>query len=171
MSLHYFKEAGPGTGFFDQSSIGFYFHPEDAEVKYSVARDGIAQMGWEIPPGHPNWKVGSSRIFEKPTILVSLHPHMHFRGESMKYTAYYPDGTKEVLLDVLRRLRANGPAVVMATHDISVAHLACGHACLLNRGQVAFGPLEQALTADTLKRTYGEHAVVLAEGTTFLPAH
>jgi manganese/iron transport system ATP-binding protein len=59
----------------------------------------------------------------------------------------------------------------MATHDISVAHLACGHACLLNRRQVAFGPLEQALTADTLKRTYGEHAVVLAEGTAFLTTH
>jgi manganese/iron transport system ATP-binding protein len=79
--------------------------------------------------------------------------------------------TQDVLLEVLRRLRSNGTAVVMATHDISVAHLACGHACLLNRGQVAFGPLEQALTAETLKRTYGEHAVVLAEGTTFLPAH
>jgi hypothetical protein len=100
MSLHYFKEAGPGTGFFDQSSIGFYFHSEDADIQYTVARDGIAQMSWEIPPGHPNWKIGSSRIFDEPTILVSLHPHMHFRGESMKYTAYYPDGTKEVLLDV-----------------------------------------------------------------------
>ncbi|HEX7096862.1 MAG TPA: metal ABC transporter ATP-binding protein [Acidimicrobiales bacterium] len=79
--------------------------------------------------------------------------------------------TQDVLLDVLARLRAQGTAVVMATHDISVAHLACGHACLLNRRQVAFGPLETALTADTLKRTYGEHAVVLAEGTTFLTAH
>jgi manganese/iron transport system ATP-binding protein len=79
--------------------------------------------------------------------------------------------TQEVLLKVLGRLRNDGAAVVMATHDISVAHLACGHACLLNRRQVAFGPLDQALTADTLKRAYGEHAVVLAEGTTFLPAH
>jgi manganese/iron transport system ATP-binding protein len=79
--------------------------------------------------------------------------------------------TQEVLLGVLRRLRAAGAAVVMATHDISVAHLACGHACLLNRRQVAFGRLDEALTADTLKRTYGEHAVVLAEGTAFLTAH
>jgi manganese/iron transport system ATP-binding protein len=79
--------------------------------------------------------------------------------------------TQQVLLDVLQRLRSAGVAVVMATHDIAVAHLACGHACLLNRRQVAFGPLDEALTADTLKRTYGEHAVVLAEGTTILPTH
>jgi manganese/iron transport system ATP-binding protein len=78
--------------------------------------------------------------------------------------------TQDVLLEVLARLRADGTAVVMATHDISVAHLACGHACLLNRRQVAFGPLEGTLTADTLKQTYGPHAVVLAEGTAFITA-
>lgn len=79
--------------------------------------------------------------------------------------------TQEVLIEVIGRLRAAGAAVVMATHDISVAHLACGHACLLNRRQVAFGPIEVALTADTLKSAYGHHAVVLAEGTTLLAAH
>ncbi len=79
--------------------------------------------------------------------------------------------TQEVLIEVIGRLRSQGAAVVMATHDISVAHLACGHACLLNRRQVAFGPIEVALTADALKSAYGHHAVVLAEGTTLLAAH
>ena len=79
--------------------------------------------------------------------------------------------TQEVLIDVLGRLRAAGTAVVMATHDLSVAHLACDHACLLNRRQVAFGPIHQALTAETLTSTYGHHAVVLAEGTAIVAAH
>ena len=79
--------------------------------------------------------------------------------------------TQDVLIEVLGRLRANGTAVVMATHDISVAHLACGHACLLNRRQVAFGPLDEALTADALKSTYGQHSVVLAEGTALVTTH
>ena len=79
--------------------------------------------------------------------------------------------TQDVLIEVLGRLRAAGTAVVMATHDISVAHLACGHACLLNRHQVAFGRLDDALTADTLKATYGHHAVMLAEGTALLSNH
>ena len=79
--------------------------------------------------------------------------------------------TQEVLLTVLARLRAAGTAVVMATHDVAVAHLACGHACLLNRRQVAFGPIESSLTADLLTEVYGQHTVVLTEGTTFVHTH
>ena len=100
LSMHYFKSAGPGTGFYDQTAVGFKFHPKDVEVKYKVSRGGIGSRGWEIPPGHGNWQVGSSRTYKTDTVFISLHPHMHFRGSSMKYTAYYPDGTTEVLLDV-----------------------------------------------------------------------
>ena len=78
--------------------------------------------------------------------------------------------TTEVVLDVLAELRAEGVALVMATHDLSIAHLACGDACLLNRHQVAFGPIGQALTADTLKQTYGGTALVLAGGSTIITA-
>jgi manganese/iron transport system ATP-binding protein len=79
------------------------------------------------------------------------------------------DGTTtEVLLRVLAGLQSEGMAVVMATHDLSVAHLACGNACLLNRRQVAFGPIEQALTADSLRETYGGSAVTLAGGSTIV---
>ncbi len=78
--------------------------------------------------------------------------------------------TTEVVLDVLAELRDEGVALVMATHDLSIAHLACGDACLLNRHQVAFGPIGQALTADTLKQTYGGTALVLAGGSTIITA-
>ena len=76
----------------------------------------------------------------------------------------------DLLLDVLDALRADGVAVVMATHDLSVAHLACGDACLINRRQVAFGPIEEALTAERLRETYGAGAVVLAGGSTIVTA-
>ncbi|MCH8858586.1 MAG: hypothetical protein IID54_03300, partial [Proteobacteria bacterium] len=100
ISMHYFKEVGPGTGFWDQTSIGFKFHEKGADVKYKVTRGGISARGWEIPPRQGDWLVGSSRTYNSDTVLISLHPHMHFRGKSMKYTAYYPDGTTETLLDV-----------------------------------------------------------------------
>ena len=32
--------------------------------------------------------------------MLSMHPHMHLRGKDMMYTAYYPDGTSELLLSV-----------------------------------------------------------------------
>jgi manganese/iron transport system ATP-binding protein len=76
----------------------------------------------------------------------------------------------DLLLDVLDELRADGVAVVMATHDLSIAHLACGAACLINGHQVAFGPIDEALTADRLRETYGDRAVVLAGGSTIVTA-
>ena len=79
--------------------------------------------------------------------------------------------TSDLLLDVLIQLRGHGVTVVMSTHDLSVAHLACDQACLLNHHQVAFGPLDQSLTPDLLGRTYGGSAVVLAGDSTIVTAH
>jgi manganese/iron transport system ATP-binding protein len=76
----------------------------------------------------------------------------------------------DLLLDVLDALRNDGVAVVMATHDLSIAHLACGDACLINHHQVAFGPIDEALTAERLQQTYGARAVVLAGGSTIVTA-
>jgi manganese/iron transport system ATP-binding protein len=74
--------------------------------------------------------------------------------------------TTDSLLTVLQRLREDGVAVVMSTHDLSVAHLACGEACLLNHHQVAFGPIEESLSADHLRRTYGGSALLIETGDT-----
>ena len=40
------------------------------------------------------WKVRSD------SHLLSMSPHMHFRGKSFAYTAHYPDGRSEILLSV-----------------------------------------------------------------------
>jgi manganese/iron transport system ATP-binding protein len=76
--------------------------------------------------------------------------------------------TTESLLLVLAGLRAKGVAIVMSTHDLSVAHLACDDACLLNHHQIAFGPITDALSADRLKATYGGSALLLEGGTTVI---
>ena len=71
--------------------------------------------------------------------------------------------TQSVLLEVLGELRADGVAVVISTHDLAIAHLACGEACLLNRHQIAFGPVAATLTPALLRQTYGPKALVLAD--------
>ena len=76
--------------------------------------------------------------------------------------------TTEVLLDVLAEQRKAGVAVVMATHDLTIAHLACDTGCLLNHHQVAFAPIGEALTPELLGETYGRSAVVLAGGCTIV---
>ncbi len=102
MSLHYHKEPGAGTGVWDQSAVGFKFHPKGTADLHKVTWNTIGNGTFEIPPGHANWEVGGGRVFLKDTVLLSLHPHMHYRGKDMKYTAYYPDGTQEILLNVDR---------------------------------------------------------------------
>jgi manganese/iron transport system ATP-binding protein len=76
--------------------------------------------------------------------------------------------TTELLLDVLAELRADGASVVMSTHDLSIAHLACGEACVLNRHQVSFGPIAHAVTPDRLERAYGRGTVLLAGDSTIV---
>ena len=99
ISMHYHKEAGPGTGTWDQSTIGLFFHPKDAEVR-EIEVSPIGNMAFEIAPDAPNWEVGMARTFKRPVTLLWMLPHMHFRGDAARYVAYYPDGREEVLLDV-----------------------------------------------------------------------
>jgi manganese/iron transport system ATP-binding protein len=69
--------------------------------------------------------------------------------------------SQERLLAALAELRAQGAAVVMSTHDLALAHLACDEACLLNHHQFGFGPLEATLTPERLRATYGGQALQL----------
>jgi manganese/iron transport system ATP-binding protein len=79
--------------------------------------------------------------------------------------------TTDVLVRVLGRLRDDGVGVVMSTHDLAVAHLTCGEACVLNRRTVAYGPIADTLTPDNLAAAYGHRALVLASGATVVTAH
>jgi manganese/iron transport system ATP-binding protein len=76
--------------------------------------------------------------------------------------------TTDALLTVLHELRAEGVAVVMSTHDLSIAHLACEEACLLNHHQIAFGPIGVTLTPSKLEQTYGGGAIVLVKDSTII---
>jgi manganese/iron transport system ATP-binding protein len=79
--------------------------------------------------------------------------------------------TTDILVTVLARLRETGAGVVMSTHDLAVAHLTCGEACILNRRPVAYGPIADALTPANLAAAYGHRAVVLASGATVVTTH
>ena len=99
-SMHYNKEAGEGSGFHDRSEIGFVFADAPESELREVKFDSIGNLTFEIPPGHDRWKVGAARVFPVETDLLALWPHAHLRAVAVRYDAYYPDGTTEVLLDV-----------------------------------------------------------------------
>lgn len=99
-NMHYHKEAGPGTGKYDQSMVSFRFWDEqnDPPITHAVERTGITNFTFEIPPEHPYWEVGAAKTFDEDTTIMALHPHMHLRGKDARYVAHYPDGTTELLL-------------------------------------------------------------------------
>jgi manganese/iron transport system ATP-binding protein len=69
--------------------------------------------------------------------------------------------SEELLLAALGRLKSAGAAVLMSTHDLALAHLACDEVCLLNHHQFGFGPVKSTLTPELLRATYGGHALEL----------
>lgn len=97
-AMHYHKETGPGTGVWDTSLMALKFH--DKPVQHPLEIAPITYGWFEVPPYHPRWKVGAAYTFEEDTIILQFMPHTHLRGSAARYTAYYPDGTSEILLDV-----------------------------------------------------------------------
>jgi hypothetical protein len=58
------------------------------------------QTQLKIPPGDPGYEVHSAFTAKNDILLLDLMPHMHLRGKDFRFTAVYPDGRSEVLLDV-----------------------------------------------------------------------
>jgi mono/diheme cytochrome c family protein len=100
--MHYHKEPGPGTQQIDRSSVGFRFWDEekDPPVQHAMIWAGIVNFRFALAPNNPNIELKADRTFDVDTTVLSLHPHMHLRGKSAEYIAYYPDGSQEVLLTV-----------------------------------------------------------------------
>ena len=99
-NMHYHKEKGAGTGGWDQSYLGLIFHTEP--VRFPISNLLTLRMDFDIPPRHPNWLVGTAVTIKKDILLTSLFPHMHLRGKTAEFTAFYPDGTRERLIYVPR---------------------------------------------------------------------
>ena len=62
----------------------------------------IGTTGFEIPPHKANYRIGAADTLQRDTLFLAYWPHAHLRATSARYTATYPDGHKEVLLDVPR---------------------------------------------------------------------
>ena len=97
LQMHYTTN---GTEAIDRTEVGFIFAKEPPK---QVHVTGLAvQLSFVIPAGDPNAEVKGVAEIRQDTIMTSLTPHMHVRGKDMTYTAFYPDGTSEVLLRVPR---------------------------------------------------------------------
>ncbi len=88
-----------GTAQEDRSCVGFKF-ADPKIVKQVVGTDKAANPGFRIPPGESNHHVEAFHRFDRDMLMLAMFPHMHLRGKAFRYTATYPDGQSEILLDV-----------------------------------------------------------------------
>ena len=94
-SLHYTTN---GKAIVDNSKIGLYFH--DHVPTHEIYRWSASNNRFVIPPNTHDHPIRGERTVREDSYLYNLQPHMHFRGKRVLYTAYYPDGTVEKLLNV-----------------------------------------------------------------------
>jgi peroxiredoxin len=98
--LHFILHYAPtGTPAEDRTELGLRFL-DPAEVRQEVGTKLVDDAALEIPPHTPAHRVERTWTADRDYVLLSMFPHMHLRGKSFRYTAEYPDGTAEVLLDV-----------------------------------------------------------------------
>lgn len=71
--------------------------------------------------------------------------------------------TETALVEVLRRLRAEGRTVIVVHHDLSTVPDYFDDVLLLNGRVVASGPVRETFTHDNLQRTYGGRLALLDE--------
>ena len=98
MQMHYTSNGIPHV---DRSSVGLKFCRAD-QVKEKVESGMAINFALMIQPQNPNRTIQASHVFEEDKLLLTLTPHMHVRGKAFRYEAVYPNGEKEILLDVPR---------------------------------------------------------------------
>ncbi len=98
LQLHYTPR---GTKQVDRSRIGLLF-AEPAKIDKELMSGMALNLRLQIPPGMRDYVSRADFRFSQPSLLLSLLPHMHLRGKSMTFVAEFPDGRREVILDVPR---------------------------------------------------------------------
>lgn len=93
LSVHYVPV---GTEQIDQTSIALSVCDEPAvEIATRIAFDNDLML----QPGEIK-TVKAELTLKEEALLTALYPHMHLRGKSMLFQAFYPNGSVRTLLDV-----------------------------------------------------------------------
>ena len=99
-SIHYTPN---GTAVTDHVKVGFTVAKQPPQRRYVslLISAPFDPKTFAIPPNTPNWpSPPAEATFLQDVELVFMMPHMHFRGKDTTYTLEYPDGRKQVVLNV-----------------------------------------------------------------------
>ncbi len=84
----------------DKTRIGIHVAKADTKIEKEFVNLWVLNADFKIPAGDPNAEATSSYTFTEDVTVLSLTPHMHYRGKDFKFTATWPDGTSKELLKV-----------------------------------------------------------------------
>lgn len=91
-----------GTPQEDLTKIGLIFLDE-SEVTHSVFTENVKNTRLNIVPFEDDQRFEARPLATPIDVeLLDLMPHMHLRGKSFRFDLTYPDGRRDVLLDVPR---------------------------------------------------------------------
>lgn len=93
--MHYTTVGRPAT---DRTELALVFADETPERR--VRTRAVGTTDFEIPAGAENHEVVAELEIERRGEILSLLPHMHYRGKAFRYELVHPDGRTEVLLEV-----------------------------------------------------------------------
>nr|WP_237467636.1 ABC transporter ATP-binding protein [Leucobacter chromiireducens] len=137
-----------------------------AAVADALERVGLAGFAGrrfgELSGGQQQRGILARALVSDPQLLLLDEP---FNGLDRE--------NREVLLQLVRELRAEGRSIVVSTHDLEIAQEACTHVLLLASGHspnepghpAGFGPLDEALTLDAVQHAFHGTTVELDEHT------
>lgn len=97
LEMHYTPN---GTKTKDRSSVGITFAKKPPKNELFLSE--FANMAFAVQPNDPHFKAEATFRLRADARLISLTPHMHWRGKHYYYEAIFPDGKKKTLLSVPR---------------------------------------------------------------------
>lgn len=82
----------------DRTSVGLYLAPRPPDTV--LRRMDLRNFFFRIPPGAKDHEVKRCYTFDKDQVLLSITPHMHYRGHDVRYELIRRGGKAETLLSV-----------------------------------------------------------------------
>ncbi|MBM3735147.1 MAG: hypothetical protein FJW39_05110 [Acidobacteria bacterium] len=98
IELHHITNGKPAESRF---RLGMVFARQKPSRKV-LTLGAFPRTRMEIPPMTPAHPVNGSVTLHADSELAALYPHMHLRGKAMEISAEYPDGRRELLVNVPR---------------------------------------------------------------------
>ncbi|MFN7021260.1 MAG: metal ABC transporter ATP-binding protein [Phycisphaerales bacterium] len=174
------REVRSRVGYLPQRETVDWDFPVDALDVVLMGRYG--RLGWIRRPGRADREaamrclreVGMADLARRQISRLSGGQQQRVfmaRALAQEAEVYFMDepfagvdaATERAIVEVLRRLRAEGKTVIAVHHDLQTVQEYFDHVVLLNMRLVAAGPVRTTFTTENLQRTYGGRLTILDE--------